>query len=59
MAMRDFIATIRGGIPSRCDFCEKERNETEMHPEEGGAWACIHCLERWEREDSNRTVTPK
>lgn len=44
----DFIAAIRGGYPSKCDFCGKEYTQ-ERHPvpEEAGEWACTECVARW------------
>lgn len=44
---RDLIIGLRGGVPRKCDFCLKETPEHDLHPEEGGDWACITCMKRW------------
>lgn len=49
MNMLELIAELRGGIPSNCDFCGKLFTEANYPtPEEGGEWACIECVTRWE-----------
>lgn len=47
----DFIADLRGGRPSICDFCNTPTPEAELVPEEAGDWACLTCWNRWEAED--------
>jgi formylmethanofuran dehydrogenase subunit E len=47
---RELIIALRGGVPAICDFCGKERAPETLHPEEGGEWVCMDCLERWQRE---------
>jgi hypothetical protein len=39
------IAAIRGGHPSRCDFCNKPyiKGKCWPIPEEAGAWSCNEC----------------
>lgn len=49
--VKAMIADLRGGIPPKCEFCGEVRPENEMHPEEAGEWACIHCIRRWHKED--------
>jgi hypothetical protein len=49
--MIDLIAELRGGIPERCDFCDKPFTEQNYAtPEEAGEWACIECVKRWDSE---------
>lgn len=48
---KEFIADLRGGEPSTCDFCREARPFEELEPEEAGAWVCHHCLRRWMRKD--------
>ena len=56
MNMLQMIAELRGGIPECCDFCDQEFTEERYPtPEEAGMWACIECVERWAREDAERT----
>lgn len=44
------IAESRGGIPETCDFCERPFTEERYPtPEEGRAWACIECVNVWEK----------
>lgn len=51
MNMLELIAELRGGIPECCDFCDKPFTEVNYPtPEEGDAWACIECVDRWEKE---------
>ena len=50
--MRDLLLELRGPKPAKCDFCDKETPEDDLHPEEGGQWVCITCWERWEKEDA-------
>lgn len=47
---RELIEAIRGGVPSKCDFCGSETEPHDLHPEEAGEWACITCIRRWEKE---------
>lgn len=47
---RDLIVALRGGVPTKCDFCLEERAPEDMHPEEAGEWACIYCIARWDLE---------
>ena len=48
--VKEMIASMRGGIPKRCDFCDQPMTYEEACPEEGGEWACIRCWNRWEEE---------
>lgn len=41
------IIALRGGVPSKCDFCGQERLEEQLHPEEAGDWVCEECLKAW------------
>jgi len=51
MNMLEIIAELRGGIPSTCDFCgETFTEENYPTPEEGGEWACITCVKRWDEQ---------
>ena len=50
--VREAIIDLRGGLPLRCDFCNAETKECDLHPEEAGMWACITCIERWNKEDN-------
>lgn len=44
------IAESRGGIPETCDFCERPFTEQRYPtPEEGRTWACIECVDTWEK----------
>ena len=48
----ELIASIRGGVPEKCDFCGQTfTDENYPTPEEAGDWACFECAERWHRED--------
>jgi hypothetical protein len=49
---KSLIAAIRGGIPETCSFCGTVTPPEHLHPEEGGDWACITCLDRWDAEDA-------
>jgi hypothetical protein len=49
---RELIVELRGGVPLKCDFCNKETTEENLHPEEAGMWACITCMDRWTRDDA-------
>lgn len=49
---RELIEAMRGGVPVKCDFCGKEVPDFCMEPEEGGMWACIWCLYRWEATEN-------
>ena len=54
MSILDAIIELRGGIPDNCDFCgEPFTNENYATPEEGGEWACITCVRKWEDEYRN------
>lgn len=46
VSIRELLTGLRGGVPEKCDFCGQIRNENEMHPEEGGDWICIHCINK-------------
>lgn len=48
---RELIIGLRGGVPSKCDFCQRETAPERLHPEEAGDWACQDCVDRWHRED--------
>lgn len=48
------IAELRGEVPERCTFCGWAGPLDFLEPEEGGAWACWHCLWRW---DTNEIAT--
>lgn len=51
MNMLQMIAELRGGIPEECDFCKGRFTEQNYPtPEEGGLWACIRCVTRWNNE---------
>lgn len=47
--LKQWIADLRGNIPTNCDFCGEPRPFSQLHPEEGGDWACDECIERWEK----------
>jgi ribosomal protein L37AE/L43A len=49
--VRQAIIGLRGGLPPQCDFCGKDTKPENLHPEEAGCWACIECIERWNKED--------
>jgi len=49
---RELIVALRGGIPATCYFCCEETKPENLHPEEGGVWACIDCLKRWQKQES-------
>ena len=47
----NMIAALRGCIPETCDFCQEPFTEVIYPtPEEGGAWACIECVRRWDEQ---------
>ena len=51
-SMRELIVSLRGK-PDKCFACERtvasgELSEDDLEPEEGGAWWCHSCIERWE-----------
>jgi len=49
LALRMLVES-RGGIPEKCDFCERPFTEERYPtPEEGRAWACIECVNTWEK----------
>lgn len=47
---REIIIALRGGVPKCCDFCGKETQSEQLHPEEGGDWVCEACMKRWEEK---------
>lgn len=51
---RELIIELRGGLPLTCDFCGKGTSEYDLHPEEAGMWACITCINRWEKEEEHK-----
>lgn len=52
LSARELIGSIRGELPTHCDFCKKPTDPENLHPEEGGDWACSECLERWAKLDA-------
>ena len=49
MNMLEMITEMRGGVPESCDFCSSVfTEENYATPEEGGDWACIECVRKWE-----------
>lgn len=49
----ELIAALRGGVPERCDFCDRLYTaERYPVPEEAGLWACIECWNHWEALDA-------
>lgn len=44
--IRDMIVDLRGGTPPICDFCGKETESGNLHPEEAGMWICWECIKR-------------
>lgn len=52
----EMLVALRGGAPEKCDFCGHVfKNDDQIIPEEAGAWACRGCLDRWEKEDANKS----
>lgn len=49
--VRLLIEDLRGGVPEKCDFCGEPKAADNLEPEEGGAWVCWDCLDRWEKRD--------
>ena len=47
----EFIAWLRGGQPSKCDFCGDDVTLEDAVPEEAGQWACMSCFNRFEEQD--------
>jgi len=45
---RDLIVALRGGVPDVCDFCGEATDPDDLHPEEGGEWACTECIRAWD-----------
>ena len=40
----DMIVALRGGLPEKCDFCERSYEDGRYPvPEEAGAWSCNEC----------------
>lgn len=37
------IADLRGGVPSKCDGCDKETQPWDLIPISGGEWVCPEC----------------
>lgn len=54
MNPREMIEAIRGGVPSKCDFCGREVSSEMLEPEEGGEWVCWPCQFRWEITDNKK-----
>lgn len=55
----ELLAHLRGGHPSKCDFCGKHYSVKENRvpiPEKGGVWACSECYTRWGEEHAKRNV---
>jgi hypothetical protein len=47
------IVDLRGGLPAKCDFCQKPYEDGRYPiPEEAGEWTCSECWERWEKEST-------
>lgn len=40
----EMIGHLRGGVPDRCDWCDKEIPKADMIPVSGGEWVCPPCL---------------
>ncbi len=57
MNTRELIIALRGGVPSKCDFCGKVTESSKLHPEEAGAWVCIECLDKWDKLDNTPPTT--
>jgi hypothetical protein len=53
---REIIIGLRGPPPIACDFCFKLTPPEDLHPEEGGDWACVSCLRRWEVADARAEI---
>lgn len=49
--VKQMLVDLRGGLPEACDFCKTPTEPADLHPEEGGLWACITCINRWEEQD--------
>lgn len=56
---RELIEGIRGGAPTKCDFCDKETPSEHLEPEEAGAWVCHRCLRRWEMTEALQSYKRK
>lgn len=39
------IAALRGGEPTKCDWCDQPAPFAQLEPEEAGQWVCHGCLE--------------
>ena len=48
---RELIIGLRGGIPPKCDYCDKDTEPDKLEPEEGDTWVCWECLDRWDAQD--------
>lgn len=55
MNARQLIEDLRGGVPSKCDFCQKPTPPEQLEPEEAGDWVCRECLERWDGQEMAAT----
>jgi hypothetical protein len=47
------IAYLRGGLPGKCSFCDRDVAPEQLEPEEAGDWACWWCLLKWAKEDDH------
>lgn len=52
-SVRQFIEDFRGGVPSKCDFCQHETPPEKLEPEEAGEWVCHACLDRWRAKETD------
>ena len=60
MSAFDFLVSIRGGLPEKCDFCERPYGGGRYPvPEEAGAWSCNECESRWDAEESEKLERKK
>jgi hypothetical protein len=49
----DLLISIRGGLPERCDFCDRPYEDGRYPvPEEAGAWSCNECEARFDAQDA-------
>ena len=52
-ATMNLLISLRGGIPTKCDFCKQQFIGARYPlPEEANAWACSECAARWAKEDA-------
>lgn len=56
MSANGLIESIRGGAPTKCDFCNRAIDNDDYMPEEGGEWACGDCWRRFESEDEAQRI---